>query len=63
MWRQGHVGRLMLGGVDQQMTGTTICLLADSCAMPIRAFVTNFRDEFEYLCKEHKPKVEDALVL
>ncbi len=30
-----------------QMRGTTICALADGCAMPVASIVTKFRDEFE----------------
>ena len=30
-----------------QMRGTTICALADGCAMPIESIVRKFRDEFE----------------
>lgn len=30
-----------------QMRGTTICALADGCAMPIESIITKFRDEFE----------------
>ena len=30
-----------------QMKGTTICALADGCAMPIESIVRKFRDEFE----------------
>ncbi len=30
-----------------QMRGTTICALADGCAMPIESIVKKFRDEFE----------------
>ena len=30
-----------------QMKGTTICALADGCAMPIESIVTKFRNEFE----------------
>lgn len=30
-----------------QMRGTTICALADGCAMPVESIVTKFRDEFE----------------
>jgi NADH-quinone oxidoreductase subunit F len=30
-----------------QMKGTTICALADGCAMPIDSIVRKFRDEFE----------------
>ncbi|MEM7007868.1 MAG: NADH-quinone oxidoreductase subunit NuoF [Thermodesulfobacteriota bacterium] len=30
-----------------QMRGTTICALADGCAMPVESIVKKFRDEFE----------------
>lgn len=30
-----------------QMRGTTICALADGCAMPVASIVSKFRDEFE----------------
>ena len=30
-----------------QMRGTTICALADGCAMPVDSIVRKFRDEFE----------------
>ena len=30
-----------------QMRGTTICALADGCAMPVESIVNKFRDEFE----------------
>ncbi len=30
-----------------QMRGTTICALADGCAMPVESIVIKFRDEFE----------------
>ncbi len=30
-----------------QMSGTTICALADGCAMPVASIVRKFRDEFE----------------
>jgi NADH-quinone oxidoreductase subunit F len=30
-----------------QMKGTTICALADGCAMPIESIVKKFRSEFE----------------
>lgn len=30
-----------------QMRGTTICALADACAMPVESIVRKFRDEFE----------------
>jgi len=33
--------------VADNMMGNTICLLADSIAMPVKSFVPKFRDEFE----------------
>ncbi len=41
---------LLLKIVDM-MEGKTICPLADADVMPIRSFVTKFRNEFEALCK------------
>ncbi|HEY3321589.1 MAG TPA: NADH-quinone oxidoreductase subunit NuoF [Planctomycetota bacterium] len=46
-----------LHNVAQQMSGTTICLLSDSCAMPIGSFVTKFREEFKYFCENKKSMV------
>jgi len=40
---------LLLKIVDR-MEGKTICPLADADVMPIRSFVTKFRDEFEAMC-------------
>ena len=37
----------LLLDICDNMTGTTICPLADAAAMPMRAFVTKFRREFE----------------
>jgi NADH-quinone oxidoreductase subunit F len=36
--------------IADMMEGKTICPLADADVMPIRSFVTKFRDEFEALC-------------
>ena len=36
--------------VADMMEGKTICPLADADVMPIRSFLTKFRDEFEALC-------------
>jgi NADH-quinone oxidoreductase subunit F len=33
--------------LSKQMTGTTICVLSDSCATPIVSGINKFRDEFE----------------
>ena len=38
-----------------QMRGTTICALADGCAMPIDSIVRKFRDEFEEQIKRGQP--------
>ncbi len=37
-----------------QMRGTTICALADGCAMPVESIVKKFRDEFEEHIKRGK---------
>jgi NADH-quinone oxidoreductase subunit F len=37
----------LLLGISANMMGTTICALADAAAMPVRAFVTKYRAEFE----------------
>ncbi len=42
---------LMLKIADH-MEGKTICPLADADVMPIRSFVTKYRDEFEAMCAE-----------
>jgi NADH-quinone oxidoreductase subunit F len=36
--------------IADMMEGKTICPLADADVMPIRSFITKFRDEFEALC-------------
>jgi NADH-quinone oxidoreductase subunit F len=33
--------------IGQNMTGTTICVLSDSCAVPVLAGIHKFRDEFD----------------
>ena len=48
-----------LHSVAQQMSGTTICLLADSVAMPVGAMVTKFKEEFQYFCKNGKSMVAE----
>ena len=37
----------LLLNIAGNMMGNTICALADAAAMPVRAFVTKFRAEFE----------------
>jgi len=38
----------MLNSVADNIQGRTICALGDAAAMPVRAFIKVFRDEFEY---------------
>ncbi|HYG77569.1 MAG TPA: NADH-quinone oxidoreductase subunit NuoF [Planctomycetota bacterium] len=46
-----------LYNVATQMSGTTICLLADSVAMPVGATITKFKEEFQHICKTGKSMV------
>ena len=46
-----------LYSVATQMSGTTICLLADSVAMPVGATITKFKEEFQHICKTGKSMV------
>lgn len=43
----------LLNSVADGIQGRTICALGDSAAMPVRAMIKHFRDEFEYHI-EHK---------
>jgi NADH-quinone oxidoreductase subunit F len=43
----------MLNSIADGIQGRTICALGDAAAMPVRAFIKNFREEFEYHI-EHK---------
>lgn len=43
----------MLNSIADNIQGRTICALGDAAAMPVRAFIKNFRAEFEYHI-EHK---------
>jgi len=38
----------MLDSVASKIEGRTICALGDAAAMPVRSFVKQFRDEFQY---------------
>jgi hypothetical protein len=38
----------LLLDLADNIQGRTICALGDAAAMPVRAFVKTFRDEFEY---------------
>lgn len=50
---------LLLDMADN-MSGNTICTLSDALAMPIRSFVTKFRDEFEAAIRKGVPLVAGA---
>jgi NADH-quinone oxidoreductase subunit F len=41
-----------LFGLAESMTGTTICVLSDSCAVPVVSGINKFRSEFEALIKK-----------
>ena len=43
----------LLDSVADNIQGRTICALGDAAAMPVRAFIKHFRDEFEHHI-EHK---------
>ena len=59
---QGRADDLdMLNSIADNIQGRTICALGDAAAMPVRAFVKNFRDEFEYHI-EHKRCIVPAYV-
>ncbi|RZP21977.1 MAG: NADH oxidoreductase (quinone) subunit F [Burkholderiaceae bacterium] len=42
-----------------RIQGKTICALGDAAAMPVRAFVENFKDEFKYHITHKKCMVDD----
>jgi len=53
---EGNFGDLdLLLELSEQMTGRTICPLADSCAAPVVSGIHKFRDEFEAYIKGAKP--------
>jgi len=49
----------MLNGVADNIQGRTICALGDAAAMPVRAFIKHFRDEFQYHIEHGKCLVPD----
>ncbi|MCS6995722.1 MAG: NADH-quinone oxidoreductase subunit NuoF [Casimicrobiaceae bacterium] len=51
----------LLNSVADNIQGRTICALGDAAAMPVRAFVKHFRDEFAYHI-EHKRCLVPAYV-
>jgi NADH-quinone oxidoreductase subunit F len=59
---QGRMEDLdLLNSVADNIQGRTICALGDAAAMPVRAFIKHFRDEFAYHV-EHKTCVVPAYV-
>lgn len=50
-----------LNSVADNIQGRTICALGDAAAMPVRAMIKNFREEFEYHI-EHKQCLTAAYV-
>jgi len=59
---QGRADDLdMLNTIADNIQGRTICALGDAAAMPVRAMIKNFRDEFEYHI-EHKRCIVPAYV-
>jgi len=64
-WLRDIIGRILCGRgrpgdvelvreVADNIQGRTICPLGDAAAMPARAFVTKFREEFEHHLRERK---------
>jgi NADH-quinone oxidoreductase subunit F len=51
----------MLNTIADNIQGRTICALGDAAAMPVRAMIKNFREEFEYHI-EHKRCLVPAYV-
>ena len=51
----------LLNSVSDNIQGRTICALGDAAAMPVRAMIKNFRDEFVHHI-EHKTCVVPAYV-
>jgi len=49
----------LLNSVADNIQGRTICALGDAAAMPVRAFIKNFRAEFEYHIENKRCLVPD----
>jgi NADH-quinone oxidoreductase subunit F len=59
---QGRADDLdLLNSIADNIQGRTICALGDAAAMPVRAMIKNFREEFEYHI-EHKRCLVSAYV-
>jgi NADH-quinone oxidoreductase subunit F len=51
----------LLDSVAENIQGRTICALGDAAAMPVRAFIKNFRAEFEHHVEHKRCLVSDYL--
>jgi len=51
----------LLNDVADNIQGRTICALGDAAAMPVRAFIQHFRDEFQHHIEHRKCLVPDYL--
>ena len=49
----------LLNDVADKIQGRTICALGDAAAMPVRAFIKHFREEFQYHIEHKKCLVPD----
>ena len=47
----------LLNSVSDNIQGRTICALGDAAAMPVRAMIKHFRDEFVHLIEHKRPLV------
>ncbi len=48
----------LLQSIGSNMSGHTICALADAAVMPVQGFLKHFRSEFEYYIEHGKPMKE-----
>lgn len=48
----------LLDSISNQMSGRTICALADAAVFPVKSFILNFKEEFEFHIKHKKCKVK-----
>lgn len=53
----------LLNSVADNIQGRTICALGDAAAMPVRAMIKHFRDEFVHLIEHKTRKVESQSVV
>jgi NADH-quinone oxidoreductase subunit F len=50
----------LLNSVADNIQGRTICALGDAAAMPVRAMIKHFREEFVHLIEHQKPLVVET---